>query len=73
MFLFCFVCVFCSGGKTPDPALLKQVRTYKDVMQEQDLRRDQVHYHTKLLQYILVDVVAVSCECEMYGNRKCAA
>ncbi|XP_020917463.1 splicing factor 3B subunit 1 isoform X2 [Exaiptasia diaphana] len=30
------------GGKTPDPSQLKNVRTYSDVMIEQDLRRDQV-------------------------------
>ena len=41
-FLFClFVYV---GGKTPDPSALKNVRTYKDIVQEQDLQRDQVCY-----------------------------
>ena len=35
------------GGKTPDPASLKNVRTYKDIMEEQDLHRDQVHYDLK--------------------------
>ncbi|KXJ28297.1 splicing factor 3B subunit 1 isoform X1 [Exaiptasia diaphana] len=33
---------FANGGKTPDPSQLKNVRTYSDVMIEQDLRRDQV-------------------------------
>ncbi|XP_048578646.1 splicing factor 3B subunit 1 isoform X1 [Nematostella vectensis] len=33
---------FADGGKTPDANQLKHMRTYKDVMQEHDLRRDQV-------------------------------
>ena len=36
------------GGKTPDPASLKNVRTYKDIMEELDLHRDQVHYDLKI-------------------------
>jgi len=30
------------GGKTPDPSSLKNVRTYKDIIQEMDLQKDQV-------------------------------
>lgn len=37
LFIFIFL-----GGKTPDPASLKNVRTFKDIMQEQALHRDQV-------------------------------
>lgn len=44
--------MFCPGGKTPDPSQLKNVRTYVDVMQEQDLRRDQVY--TNIVTYAIV-------------------
>lgn len=30
------------GGKTPDASSLKNVRTYKDIIEQQDLVRDQV-------------------------------
>ena len=30
------------GGKTPDPSSLKNVRTYRDIIEQQDLTRDQV-------------------------------
>lgn len=43
LFIFIFL-----GGKTPDPSSLKNVRTYKDIMQEQDLHRDQVRYDLKI-------------------------
>lgn len=43
LFIFIFL-----GGKTPDPSSLKNVRTYKDIMQEQDLHRDQVCYGLKI-------------------------
>ena len=36
-----FLCLLL-GGKTPDPALLKNVRTYQDIMHEQGLHREQV-------------------------------
>lgn len=45
--LLLFIFIFL-GGKTPDPASLKNVRTYKDIMQEQDLHRDQVCYDLKI-------------------------
>ncbi|KAK2561380.1 Splicing factor 3B subunit 1 [Acropora cervicornis] len=32
---------FADGGKTPDPSSLKNVRTYKDIIQEMDLQKDQ--------------------------------
>ena len=42
-----FIFIFL-GGKTPDPSTLKNVRTYKDIMQEQDLHRDQVSHGLKI-------------------------
>lgn len=33
---------FLVGGKTPDPVMLKNMRTYKDIVEEQVLHRDQV-------------------------------
>lgn len=47
IWLLLFIFIFL-GGKTPDPASLKNVRTYKDIMQEQDLHRDQVCYDLKI-------------------------
>ena len=47
IWLLLFICIFL-GGKTPDPASLKNVRTYKDIMQEVDLHRDQVRYDLKI-------------------------
>ncbi|XP_073236837.1 splicing factor 3B subunit 1-like isoform X1 [Porites lutea] len=32
---------FQDGGKTPDPVMLKNMRTYKDIVEEQVLQRDQ--------------------------------
>lgn len=41
--MFPMSCLFILvGGKTPDPSLLKNVRTYKDIIQEMDLQKDQV-------------------------------
>ena len=47
IWLLLFIFIFL-GGKTPDPSSLKNVRTYKDIMQEQDLYRDQVRYDLKI-------------------------
>lgn len=47
IWLLFFIFIFL-GGKTPDPSSLKNVRTYKDIMQEQDLHRDQVRYDLKI-------------------------
>lgn len=30
------------GGKTPDPVILKNKRTYKDIIEEQRLQKEQV-------------------------------
>ena len=37
-FLLC-LCIHCAGGKTPDPSM----RTYADVMQENDLKQQEVN------------------------------
>ena len=36
------LCTHCVGGKTPDPSM----RTYADVMQENDLKQQEVNYVT---------------------------
>lgn len=42
MAFFFSLFLFFVGGKTPDPVMLKNMRTYKDIVEEQVLQRDQV-------------------------------
>lgn len=44
--LFLFM-LSCTGGKTPDPKV--QVRSYKDVMLEQSLSKEEVSYFSFFL------------------------
>lgn len=42
MFLLFLFMLSCTGGKTPDPKV--QVRSYVDVMLEQNLSKEEVSY-----------------------------
>ena len=66
-----FMSVFCLffllvGGKTPDASSLKHVRTYKDIIQEQDLHRDQVGKTLVLLCMLEIYTVNVHVMFKIY-------
>ena len=63
-----FIFIFL-GGKTPDPSLLKNVRTYKDIMQEQDLHRDQVCYDLKINKYAYSLLICTEKNSYQYGSQ----
>jgi len=50
--------MYFPGGKTPDVS--NKARTYTSIMQEQELRRDQVSFQRQVWHILLITVVLVS-------------